>query len=240
MSEILLQENIETINLKLCKKISDIILLENFSVGSYRIMANSAIKPNTGETITLKEKFNILQAEITAVKAIDEDIYEITVDSPSDKAFTASCKAEIGEKNLKGDGSIELQKASLRMDGMDENAIIEISAILFKLEDQNESLPESFGGRNKLKNGTVLRIVGENTKNILNVKNNKDFVMNFYKVSRPPKHLSKKYIVFAKKKYDEMILSTKDKLEVIVQDDLEKMDDFQITVKIKVININNK
>lgn len=229
MSEENIIEIIDTFKFDFYKIIDEIFLLEEAKVDDQKIKILSETIPQVGNIITIKQDDKILQSEITSVKPFDDKKYDIVLDIPLDKNFSVDANAEMGNKNLISDGSSELKKVELNLDGLSKDIVLEVNKVIFVLEDVKEVNTSTFGGRSRLKNGINLRIRGENPKNVLSIKNNKDFALNGFKLKFPKNHPNEKYVVFAKKECSGTI-DKKNKLELTIQDDLTTLDEITITV----------
>ena len=224
----------KTFNIKLTKHIEQITLLEDFYKNDQKTIVKTETAPKVGNIITLMEKNDIYQAEITSVEAVDEDKYEIVLDTPLDSSFSVECLAEIGDSNLALDGSMDLKLIVLYLGNLGEYEAFYLKKVVFNIEDKKEADTDKFGGMDRLRNGVVLKTTGMNTRNLINAKQNKDFVLNSYNLEFDRNHPAGKYVVFAKKKY----MINLDGLQVIIQDDLTKLEELSITAQICVKTIN--
>lgn len=158
----------------------------------------------------------------------------ITVASPCDYAFTTSASVCFGSWNLNVDGSTTSQEFVLCSP---PDIDYDIYAISIAMLDKTAMEDSKFGGLTQLTNGIVGRIYDGYTKNLFLISNNAGFRENGFYTEYPEKVPTGDYAFWANKNYSQnngvairIKGVDKDKISIIVQDDLTGLDKLAIVI----------
>jgi len=125
-----------------------------------------------GDVLKLSEGLNFIQAEILVVA-----VNVITIDQPTSFAKVAGSPVVISTQNMLVDGSVTPE--IFRVLPLPEQ-VVDVVSVILEIRGASGDIMDfsSFGSREELTNGCVLRINnGDNTfKNLFNFKSNSDFI----------------------------------------------------------------
>ncbi len=163
---------------------------------------------------------------------------QVFLDTPFDFAFEAGDPVISTSRNLNVDGSGAPQIFRVAAGGPGTDISIDITRIMIAMETNNEPQFPNFGDIvGGLTNGLVLRRVDGITRNIWNLKTNKEianltFDYTPYDASNPGigvNGLASRYTFAGQDKHGVAVrLKQGDSLEIIIQDNLLTLLDFQI------------
>lgn len=244
----------EVIDLKMNRKLDDITLLKNHSIGERNVLAETTgYVPVVGDWLCLKDVDGkaFLQTEILAFTNIVGNQYNFTIDMPLDFGFSVDDGCSINSVNLAVDGSVTPITFKISPGGLANNVSWDIVRMMFGFAgdgvgSSNEAPDDTgFGTETALTNGIVLRTVDGITKNIFNAKTNGDLRQrsgnDLLYVDSNRLGL---YAVHARRTFNgddkngvtiRLNGATNDTLELIVQDDLTDMEEFQVVVQGHVV-----
>lgn len=204
---------------------------QSTGIGGYNVTLNVSHNVTIGDRVALIEGTRIYGGFAMAVSG-----QIITLDTPIDFNYTTTGFAVTLTRDLNIDGSLTPEIFQI---GTVENITLDITRLVFEMNDKTEGDDTTFGGCSALTNGLVLRFVNNATYNIWNVKTNGeinkvaggDFTYqskagpgNFGFTARSTFNGPDKLDTIIKIHEGEM-------LQIIVQDDLTCLDKFEIAVQ---------
>jgi len=232
-------QHTEIIDLVLHRELDNVTLNQTYSIGDTSIIIETTgVTPTAGHTVCFKELSAFYQANIIAVTPIAGNFYNVTLDTPLDYSFSSNMNGCLSTTNMAIDGSVTPQTFHITPEGLSDGEEWDITRIIFVLAGegigaQNDKPDDGdFGVTSVLTNGIVLRSVNGVTKNIFNVKRNGEFRLRAYDVTYTDKSKAGLYSVGVRRSFSgtdkngvtvRLTASSKDTIEVIIQDDLTEM-----------------
>lgn len=169
-------------------------------------------------------------------EVIGISVNDLTLDTQLDNEFPSGSNIFAGSTSMNVAGTMA-SPVSFQIGGFGAGTEIEIdiTRIMGNMTNSAVMTDETFGGLSILTNGIVLRVVDGETQNIWNLKSNGAIALLCYDATYPEKFPSADYAfrfrnTFAgQSKHGVTVrLRAGDTLEVLVQDDLTGLTDFQM------------
>ena len=168
----------------------------------------------------------------------------ISLDTPIDRAFLSGDNVISANHHLNVNGAVTTQVFQVGPVGAGTGIEIDITRLMGYIEsDGTPSAGDAlFGNLTSLTNGVVLRINNDTISNIWNVKNNGEFGLLCYDTAYSPKppagaegfRFRNTYAGQAKHGVT-LRLVPGDTLEILIQDDLTELNDFQMMAQGHVV-----
>ncbi len=176
-------------------------------------------------------------------EVVSISVLDVTLDTPLDQVFDYTTSTVIvADKHLKVDGSVTPQIFQIAGVGAGTGVDIDITRIMGGMTGATIMYDELFGNLPALTNGCVFRTTNGVTTNQWNVKTNGDLALLCFDASYPPKVPSGSYAFRFRNSYAgpekhgvTLRLEPGDTLEVIIQDDLTGLTDFQMMAQGHVV-----
>lgn len=225
-------QHTRALDLKFTQGVAVTSLTADTVVGSRVISVTSVASMVVGHSLFIVNVDGSFYAgEITAINTLD-----LTLDTPLDQIFlTAATNVIAATHHMNVDGSVTPQ--TFRISGLGETVgiDIDITRIMGNISDGVAMDDGKFGGINALANGCVLRQVNGVTTNIWNVKTNGAIGLLCFDAQYTTKAPSGENGYRFRNTYAgqgkhgvTIRLEPGDTLELIVQDDLTALTDFQM------------
>jgi hypothetical protein len=170
-------------------------------------------------------------------KIIAVSVNDITIDAPADIDFASGSSVEEGSADMGVNGSVTPVIFSVTPQG---DEILHIGQLLVTIESSAAADDSKFGGLPALTNGVVVRVSrnnGAEFETLSTWRTNKDLKEDMYLVVYSDKAGGGNYGVHGKWNLEESGAISKidetnnDKFEVVIQDNLTSLVDFQIKVQ---------
>jgi hypothetical protein len=222
------------VDLYFIKDLQDVTLTTPTTLDSNIITVSADSAPNTGYVICLKNENQYYQGHIVSYSGSNP--YTITMDCPLDYAYGtgAHCHESTHEMNVDASSGNIIYDISL--DGMGTGVSFDITKIIFNITDKTEMDDSRFGGiSGALAKGIVLRKVDGETHNIYNIKSNGDFAVRHGNLTYSDKAPAGDHGLWTYRKFGgqsengvtiRLDAKTNDRLELILQDDLTDLYEF--------------
>jgi hypothetical protein len=159
----------------------------------------------------------------------------VTLDTPLDKDYPAGANAFPASHNMNVDGSTTPQVFQVGPVGLATGISVDITRIMGYIQDDVAMDDAKFGGISKLTNGVVLRVNNAEMQNIWNVKTNGEIGLLCYDSAESQRAPAGSYGIRWRNTYASqgkhgvtLRLDPGYKLEVLIQDDLTGLEDFQM------------
>lgn len=236
----------EIIDLHVSILIQPINISQNTSIDDTHIVIEASSPLTVGNILCLKEQSAFYQGEILSSVSLGGNLYNVTVDSPLDYAFTTVGGCSERQINLNVDGSVTPVIASVSPSKL--NVDWDITRVMMSITDSTAMDDGKFGGiTGGLANGIIFRKVDGISKNIFNAKTNGDLAAHAYDVTYIPDTLgpSGQYGLRMRRSFNgqdkngvtiRLNSDTNDTFELIIQDDLTGLDNFQLIVQGHVVD----
>jgi hypothetical protein len=223
---------------------ADIVI--NTAIDDTVVRIDSATTPVVGDLLCLKEfggtKF--FQGEILVVTPIGGTVYDVTVDSPLDFAYTTAHGCSLRDKNLNKDGSVTPVIAELSPEGL--IAAWDITRMIVFISDGTSMDISTFGGLPALTRGVVFRKKNTTFKNIFNAKSNGDFGLHSYDITFDDRAAAGFFGFRSRRSFSgqdkngvtirlDPNESPDDAFQTIIQDDLTGLIDFRVVIQGHVV-----
>lgn len=192
-----------------------------------------------GEMLCLREDAAFMQAEVLNVA-----VNAITIDTPTDFAFTVAAVCSNNIFDLSVDGSVTSQTFGVGLGGLQAGESWDITRLILLIEDNVVMDTAKFGGIGALTNGVVLRARNGIVKNLFNVKTNGEFAVHSYDVTYDDKAPAGLFGIrirstFAGQEKRGVTIrldrDTEDSLDLIIQDDLRDLSTFRAVAQGHVV-----
>jgi len=241
----------EIIDLHLGQLIQTLLIATNTSIDDTTVKVTTVAEPTNGSSVCFKEGSAFYQGEILSHSASGDD-WNIVLDTPLDFAYTTDGGCSERNINLATvDGSSTPVIFSVSPEGLAPGTKWDIVRVMFQIVDATEMDDGKFGGiANGLAKGIVMRHTDGIVKNIFNVKTNGDFAAHCFDAAYIPaaQGPSGNYAIRVRRTFggqskngvvvrlSEDGQARSDTFEIIVQDDLTDLIDFQIIVQGHVVD----
>lgn len=220
------------VDVYMCQLINAVTLASNTTIDTYDVTLVAGHGVVVGNILCFKEGASFFQAEVLTVVT-----NTITLDRPLDFAFTTAAVVERTTNDMNVDGSVTRQ--IFRISPVNTTNKLDVTKIIFSIEDNAAMDTSTFGGLTKLARGIVLRKKDGTYKSIFNAKNNDDFLHHCAEYGFIDKAPAGYYGFRAIKKFAgqenhgvtiRLDPALSDELQVIVQDNLTGLTDFHVIV----------
>ena len=239
----------EIIDLHLTRLLSVITLTQDYAIDDRVInftVDESGVTPATGDMVCLKEGTAFYHGDIIGVPVAESDgSYTATLDTPLDFAFTTVGGCSLRDKNLGRDGSSSPLVYFVSPNNLAPGTQWDVVRVIFAILDDVEPDGTKFGGMSALINGIVLRVDNGAVKNIFNAKTNNDLAAHMYDVTYDDRAGPQSdFAVRARRTFGgqskngvvvRLDADAGDQLQVIVQDNLTALVDFQVVAQGHVV-----
>ena len=226
----------EIIDLHLSRLVQAIAITTATSVDDTMVTITSAAEPTDGNIACFKEAQAFYQGTILSHAANGSD-WDVVLDTPLDFAYTVLGGCSERDINLAVDGSATTQVFSLSPSGLAAGTKWDVTRMMGQIIDESSMDDAKFGGMAALPKGIVFRKVDGITKNIFNAKTNGDMKAHMYDVAYSDKApagftgLAFRRSFAGQDKNGVVIRlegDTDDQFQVLIQDDLTELVDFQV------------
>lgn len=229
----------EIIDLKLSKKIADINITLNTSVGDYFVNISSGVAPQVDDLVCFKENESFYQGNVLSVVSLGGSNYQIRLDKPLDYAFTTLGGCSIREDNWAVNGAVTPQVFSVSPSGLNNVSWDITRVILGCIGDgvgaSNEA-PDlsSFFTMLAVPNGIIFRVVDGFTKNIFSASDNFHLSLESYDITFYDKNRLGFYGVSTRRTFSgqekngvtiRLNSESSDRFDLVIQDDLTDMEE---------------
>lgn len=201
-------------------------ITQDTAKGDYTINVTAVSTPVVGQVVCLKENQRYYQGTVLSFTG-SGPAYVLTLDTPLDYAFTIEGGCSLTSIDLCVDGSTTPVIFHISPPA---GAVWHITRLIFHIEDATAMDDGTFGGGSALTRGLVVRKVNDTWWNLFNVKTNGEFALRAYDreyVEKPPAGTG--HAMNVRKTWNgddksgvviELVGSTGDDLQVVVQDSL--------------------
>jgi len=241
----------EIIDLHLGQTIQVITIDANTNIDDTAIIIASASEPTDGNVVCLKEGTAFYQGEILAHSSAGAGKWNISLDTPLDYAYTTAGGCSEININLAIDGSVTPVSFQVSPSGLSAGVKWDVVRVMFQIVDAEAMDDGKFGGIiGGLTKGIVIRHKNGIVKNIFNVKTNGDFAAHCFDATYvdATQGPSGNYAIRVRRTFGgqskngavvrlaEDGTEDSDTFEVIVQDDLTGLVNFQVIAQGHVVD----
>ena len=229
----------EIIDLHLSREIQALTVAVNTNLDDTTITVTTAAEPTDGNIVCLKEGSAFYQGTILSHSANGGN-WDLVLDTPLDYAYTTAGGCSERSINLAVDGSATTQVFTVSPKNLTPGTKWDIVRFIGQIVDDTEMDDGTFGGIAALTKGIVFRKVDGVTKNIFNARTNGDLSAHMYDVSYSDKAKQGTFGMKFRRTFGgqskngvviRLAADTEDEFQVLIQDDLSGITDFQVIVQ---------
>lgn len=237
----------EIIDLHLSILVQSLAIATNTNVGDTTVTVTTAAEPTDGNTVCFKEGTAFYQGEILSHSANGAD-WDIVLDTPLDFAFTTAGGCSERDINLAKNGSVTPIIAFISPKDLAPGTQWDIVRFMGQIVDETAMDDGRFGGIvGGLTKGVVFRKKNNEYKNIFNAKTNGDLAAHMYDVNYidAAQGPSGNYAIRFRRTFGgqskngvtlRLSADTEDEFQMIIQDDLTDLVNFQIIAQGHIVD----
>lgn len=235
----------QIVDLLMARVIQALTITLNTSLDATVVRVETAgAAPTVGNIVCFKEGTGFYQGRILAQSNVVGNVYDITLDTPLDYAFTTAGGCSEMSTNMAVNGSVTPVEFSVSPSGLAAGTQWDINRMVFTITDGSVMDDGKFGGITALTKGCVLRVEDGYTKNIFNVKTNEDFALRSFDAEYVTNAPAGVYGFRCRRTFNgqdkngvviRLSGDTGDMLKMIIQDDLSGLVTFRAIVQGHVV-----
>jgi len=228
------------IDLKFIQSQAQTTLTSTAAIGATVINVASAASFDAGDAVGL---FCAVDGHFMFAEVISVNVLAITIDTPIDKAFASGDNVIVATGHMNLSGTLASpQVFQVGPAGIGTGLAIDITRIMGNISDGSAMDDGKFGGITGLTNGVVLRQNNGEINNIWNVKSNGDIGLLCFDAQYTTKAPAGENGFRFRNTYASpgkhgvaIRLEAGDTLEILIQDDLTDLTDFQVMAQGHVV-----